>query len=573
MHRCLWLVLLVLAFLPARASDFELDVSSYFGEPVPATVPGMYAEIQNNTARTVRGRVEAVSGEQVIAWAELELPPHARRRTELRVTAQPPATGDLLAIKLLVDGKLAARDTLSSDWFNSPVLVLSPKLSLVGLYKAYEAHHNIGGSTRAVVTAPESGRAYQGARLIIVHDAAGLALNEAQMLALASFVREGGEVLFIANQDPAEYRGTPLEGIFPLTPSGIKTLAAGYTVVTGTVPSGDKVVVKREGAPLLISGSRGLGRVYLITAEALTPSLLGEKTTFSLFDRLAMAERQDSRWQPQDLWGISHEDRLKFSTIALGLGLYFLAAGPLNFFFLRDRHRRVWVLLTLPLLSLTFSGLVLLYSSYARGFEPRLTQFGLLRLESGERLGLYEATIFLDSLWEGKFTLECGPEADLTSDDSYFIDPSAPRVTPFGLSDGRAELRDLALNAWSGTSLRLTQTLLLQGPIHLELQPVNGRMLGTLDNASGWTLEGCQIYHQGQRTSVFSLPPGQLAVDMPLGGAALTGNAVRDTMRSSVGLDPQSVYLTGFLPSSPDSLSTPGVQRRIDLTLVAVKGR
>ncbi len=576
MHRCLWLVLLLLAVLPVQAaSDWDLKVGSYFGKPVPVGVPGVYAEILNNTARTARGRVEVYSGETRVAWAELELPPATRRRTELRMNGSAARGGtDRLEVRLLVGDAVVAREHIESAWFNTPTLVLSPRESLVQLLNAYQTHNNQAGTTRAVELAPESPRPYQGAALIVLHDAAGLALSDVQMIALAAYVREGGDLLFIANQDPAEYRGTPLESLFPLSPEGVRELSGGYTVLTGTVSPNDNVLVKREGVPLMISGNRGLGRVHLITAEMVSPQLLGEKSTFALIDRLAVAGNDYSRWQPQELWGISHEDRLKFSSIALGLGLYFVAAGPLNFFFLRQRHRRVWALVTLPVLAVLFSGLVLLYTAHTRGFQPRLQQYGLLRLESGQKLGLYESTVFLDSLWEGKFTLECSPEADLNGGNYYPWDGTEVDATEMGLSDGRLQLRNLSLNAWSGTALSLSESETLRGPIELDVTWSSSQVVGTLRNRSGLTLQDCQLFYNGKKTRLFPLPPGDTPVKLELlPEASETGDGTRDILRGSVALGGKAIYLTGFLPHSLDPLTASSIQRRTDLTLVAVRRR
>lgn len=569
MRRCSWLLLVLLAWLPAPAADFELKVGAYFGEPVPISTPGLYAEVRNNTGQAARGRIEVRTEDRAVAWAELDLPPGTTRRTDLRLVGYARSTTDRMEVVLLVDSRPVARHMVTSAWFNTPTLVLSPKGSLVGLFNAYEAHMNQAGTTRAVIQAPESARSYQGATRVVLHDGAGLALNQAQMQALSSFVREGGELFFVASQDPAEYRGTPLESLYPLRPEGVRLLAAGYSVVTGAVLPGDKVLVKREDTPLLISGSRGLGRVCLVTAEMLTPSLLGEKTTFALLDRTVQADSDYSRWQPQELWGISHQDRLRFNTIALGLGLYFLAAGPLNFYFLRQRRRRVWALITLPVLALSFSALVLLYNAKTHGFEPRLQQFGLLRLESGQPLALYESTIFLDSLWEGKFSLDFSADADLSAATYYPPDEGFA----LGLVNGRQELRNLSLNAWSGAALFLVEAHPLSGPIVLDLQVENGLATGTIHNRSDLTLEDCELYQGGKRTALFRLPPGDLEVHFPLSDRPHPLAPPRSTLRSSVGLGGKALYLTGFLPSSPDPVTSTQVSRRGDLTLVAVRKR
>lgn len=569
MRRCSWLLLVLLAWLPAPAADFDLKVGAYFGEPVPLATPGLYAEVQNNTGQAARGRIEVISEDRQVGWAELDLPPGTRRRTDLRLAGYPRSTTDRMEVVLLVDARPVARRTVTSAWFNTPTLVLSPKASLVGLFNAYEAHMNQAGTTRAVVQAPESSRSYQGAVRVILHDGAALALSQAQMQALSAYVREGGELLFVANQDPAEYRGTPLESLYPLRPEGVRLLSDGYSVVTGTVPSGDKVLVKREGSPLLIAGNRGLGRVYLVTAEMLTPSLLGEKTTFALIDRMAQGDSDYSRWQPQELWGISHQERLRFNSIALGLGLYFLAAGPLNFYFLRQRQRRVWALITLPVLALSFSALVLLYNAKTHGFQPRLQQFGLLRLESGQPLGLYESTIFLDSLWEGKFTLDFSAEADLSAATYYPPDDGFA----LGLVNGRQQLRNLSLNAWSGVALFLVEARPISGPITLDLRVENGVVLGTVHNQSDLTLEDCELYQGGKRTGPFRLPPGDREVHFPLGDRPHSLAPPRGTLRSSVGLGGKALYMTGFLPRSLDPVTSSQVDRRGDLTLVAVRKR
>ncbi|MCE7874696.1 hypothetical protein DYH09_30605 [bacterium CPR1] len=557
--------------MPAGAAgDFELKVDSYFGQPVPVGTPGLYAEISNQTGKSVQGRLEARFPDGELAgWVELELPAGSRRHTDLRLSLQPRHDRLKLDFKLLVEGRLRAVQSLEIRYLSNATLVLSPEPSLLGLVNAHELRVNQLATSRAVLRAPESSRAYLGASRVVLHDRARLALSELQMAALADFARSGGELVFIASGDPNEYRGTPLEAFFPMRPRKAVKLKAGYELLTGSLRSGDAVLVMREGHPLMIVAGRGLGRVYLITAEMTRPQLLGEKTSFALLDRMfAGGPNEWPRWQPQELWGLSHADRIRYPAIALALGSYFLAAGPLNFWFLRKRQRRVWALVTLPLLSLTFSALIVLYTAQTRGFEPRLEQFGLLRLESGQIRGLYEATIFLDTLWEGRYTLECGAEADLNAAGSYYgEDLIAPET---GLCNGRLEMRDLRLNAWSGTTLLLTESCPLPGPITLELERQGGRLVGHVQNDSGLTLQECQFSDRGLASELFRLEPGRKSIAMALSKAhprdvSDQRRVLRDTIHRGGGL-----WLTGFLAQSPDPVTCQGVGRRHDHSLIAV---
>ncbi|GMU52779.1 MAG: hypothetical protein AMXMBFR33_19250 [Candidatus Xenobia bacterium] len=557
--------------MPAGAADdFELRVDSYFGQPVSVGTPGLYAEVSNQTGRTVQGRLEARFPDGELAgWVELELPAGSRRHTDLRVNLQPRHDRLKLELKLLVEGKLRAVQSLELRYLSNATLVLSPEPSLLGLVNAHELRVNHLATSRAVLRAPESARAYLGASRVVLHDRARLALSELQMAALADFARSGGELVFIATSDPNEYRGTPLEAFFPLQPVRTVTLKAGYELLTGNVLSGGTVLVKREGHPLMIAAGRGLGRVYLITAEMTRPQLLGEKTSFALLDRIFMGGPNDwPRWQPQELWGLSHADRIRYPAIALALGGYFLAAGPLNFWFLRKRQRRVWALLTLPLLSLTFSALIVLYTAQTRGFEPRLEQFGLLRLESGQNRGLYEATVFLDTLWEGTYTLECGAEADLSAAGSYYGEDLIASGT--GLCNGRLEMRDLKLNAWSGTTLLLTESRPLPGPVTLVLERQGDRLVGYVQNDSGLTLEECQFSDRGLASEFFRLEPGRKSIAMALSKApprdpSEQRRVLLDTVHRGGGL-----WLTGFLAQSPDPVTGQGVGRRRDENILAV---
>lgn len=566
-----WLLLVCLVSMPARAADdFELKVDSYFGQPVSVGTPGLYAEVTNQTTRTVQGRLEARFPDGELAgWVELELPAGSRRHSDLRLSLQPRHDRLKLDFRLLVEGKLRAVESLELRYLSNATLVLSPEPGLLGLINAHELLVNQLATSRAVLRAPESARAYAGASRVVVHDRARLALSELQMAALADFARSGGELMFIATSDPNEYRGTPLDAFFPMRPEKAVTLQAGYELLSGSVRPGDNVLVKREGHPLMVAGGRGLGRAYLISAEMTRPQLLGEKTTFALLDRIFVGTPNDwPRWQPQELWGLSHADRIRYPAIALALGCYFLAAGPLNFWFLRNRQRRVWALLTLPLLSLTFSALIVLYTAQTRGFEPRLEQFGLLRLESGESRGLYEASVFLDTLWEGSYTLECGAEADLSAAGSYYGESLVSSGT--GLRNGRLQMRDLKLNAWSGTTLLLTESCPLPGPITLELARQGDRLVGHVQNDSGLTLVECQFSDRGLASEFFRLEPGRRAISMalfksPPRDSADQHRVLRDTVHRGGGL-----WLIGFVSESPDPVSGPGVGRRRDHNLLAV---
>jgi len=101
--------------------------------------------------------------------------------------------------------------------------------------------------------------------------------------------------------------------------------------------------------------------------------------------------------------------------IVVLVGLYVLCVGPLNYLFLRDYRRRVWLVLTTPLVALVFVVVVAAVGVLGRGFSALTLQMTFLTL-CGDVESAYQRSYV--GVWcpaSGSF--------DLASGVDYFVQP------------------------------------------------------------------------------------------------------------------------------------------------------
>ena len=513
----LWLWL---ASLPvAAAAEIEMQArpalgrNVRFGDPVPVSVQ----LFNRGPACTLRIRARPIhqsgrtSQDLPHAEATTELAPGARKRIPLLV---PPLRGSSEIEVLAWEGhRQVARNTLPLDITYSKsrnTVVLTPEPGAFAWLAAQTWDDSQQAETLTVnevpaETFPEEAAGLAGVQFLVLHDLSRLPLSAAAQGAMADWVRSGGRLLVFATPDPAEFRGSPLEALLPIRPTGTDT-AEGLPVLTGPLDQG-LVVQSRGGLPLLTVAPRVAGVAGLIGTPLPSTDILGSVATRNLLHAFTSAcDLLERRFPdlPEDLDLLTAPPELEPPNLALvgwAMLTYVVVVGPVNWLFLRRIDRMLAVFLTVPALAGSFAALTFLGGWMIRGSDLLLLEAGQLALRSGQARAHWQGATALYSPRTTEYTLPFPLNLPLTEERAG--DPSHGPGFSLVL-DTRQELRHLQMRMWSMRRFRGQRAVLLRGAISLE--PEDGAV--RIWNASELDLRDCVTVFRNRTSAPFDVPAG-----------------------------------------------------------------
>lgn len=221
--------------------------------------------------------------------------------------------------------------------------------------------------------------------------AEGQSLEGPELQALEDWVYEGGQLLVAPGSRPLD-EDHPLSGLLPFLPKSqrrVRGAVAEFEPAGGEGSASLLTGVRREGAwvthaapdgtPVVLSWSRGRGRVSLLTAALRAPALGSEEVRAALFARAFAFDELQPRGAPRvdvleqsDLRPVRQgaEKEVDRAWIGLLVMAFLFVVGPLDYLLWRWRPgpRMTWITLTVS--SLGFSALAFLVGT--RGTGPGL---------------------------------------------------------------------------------------------------------------------------------------------------------------------------------------------------------
>ena len=497
---------------PALGGQYQLD---RMGDVVPVTVTVA------NRGDGCRLRIVAQPEAGGDPWAprdrrgeaEVDLPPGSRKRVDLLVPASYGASN--LIVTAWEGGEERTRRTVTLEPKYGQLqmaAVLSPDPGAYAWLASYRWPRGAGINPDEISVQrvpaedfPRAAAALKGLDLVVLHDLPGLALDPESQEALAGWVRQGGRLLVFASPDPAEFRGSPLESLLPLRPTGTATVE-GLPLLTGT-PDRARVAKTRGGLPLLLVGSRVAGAVGLVTTPLPTTDLLGSQATGQLLERFAKECRDLQAGFPELGDGttlLAAPPELKPPDLALVawflLG-YVVLVGPVNWVLLRRRDRMLRIFLTVPVLAGAFAFMAFTGGWMVRGDETLLLESGLLGLRSGDAGARWQGFSALYSPRPARYALRFPVDAATGEDDPGSTSPDRGYVLALG---EHLEFRNVGLGMWSMRRFRFQRPVLLRGP--LEVTARKGSV--EVANHSELALRDCRVLQAGKMSAAFELAPG-----------------------------------------------------------------
>jgi len=283
---------------------------------------------------------------------------------------------------------------------------------------------------------PSQADALEALSALIVHDADTGMLTQSQRDALRHWVERGG-LLIVTGGSYWQRTTAGLTDLLPIAVSKAQSIgrldalahmsAAPITgpvlVASGTVREG-VVRAAQDGVPLIVERSIGLGRVNFIAWDPAAEPLASWSGNAAIWSPIIQADSAGT-W----IGGVKYEGS---AIQALGtlpgaalpplwqicgfLLLYILAIGPLNYYALRRLNRRELAWLTVPLISLLFTGCAYLVGFQARGPIVTLHRLLVVQGQADQPQGQADALIGIFSPRRGTYDVQISPDALLKNE-------------------------------------------------------------------------------------------------------------------------------------------------------------
>lgn len=506
--------------------------------------------------RRVEVRTTITSGEgQATYIRPVELPHAARKQVTLYV--RPNSFSRYVTLRLFDGeqelGKRVVEVQPLSAWTLFVGVVADRVVPLPDVAAALEGPQREMKHVRfAAQELPDRAAGLRSLDALVLNDVDTSRLTPAQQQALAGWVQLGGRLIIGGGTGAAQTLAglpDPLRPVRVRDTRSVPTLAGLASLANGTpirVPgpfvvaeaeprAGAEVVAEQEGLPLVVQRRLGDGVVIFVALD-LGRSPFGEWGGAAAFwKRLVVDEHSLFPEGPPDMSRRDWEAGPMLSALTslpslelpavrwvlLLLLVYILLVGPLNYLVLRRRRRLEWAWVTIPLLTLAFSGLSYGIGYGLRGGEVILNALSIVEIPAPDSptaqvrtyVGLFSPTKRAYSL-QIPGDLLAGPLG------TRFGGPWGPPVRGGRITvvqDAPTTVRDLTVNQWS------MQTFMAEGaveaPVHLEaaLRYENGRLVGAVANTGTEPLRDAVVVFRNDFTRLGDLAPGERKeVTLPL---------------------------------------------------------
>ncbi len=199
------------------------------------------------------------------------------------------------------------------------------------------------------------------------------------------------------------------------------------------------------------------------------------------------------------------------------LGAYILLVGPVNYLVLKRLDRREWAWITMPVLILVFAVGAYAFGSLLRGSDVLVNQVAIVRGATGTTDGAAQVYVGVFSPSRGTYQVQIPGGALLSAPISGDVFGGDGNGSALDILQGDpARVRDLAVSFGSLRAIR-AETPAKVPLVESDLHVVDGRLTGTIKNASEVTLEQPAVVLGSTVVTLDDLPAGATAkVDQPI---------------------------------------------------------
>ncbi|MFH0962534.1 MAG: hypothetical protein V2A58_00830 [Planctomycetota bacterium] len=388
-----------------------------------------------------------------------------------------------------------------------------------------------------------------------------------QAEAIVDYVRQGGHLViavadgwqavaqsFLADLVPAELAGSFLGGSLPAL--GAFGAPTGPIVLARMSSVSGKVLMDAAGAPVVVRGELGLGRVTLIAfdptkapfadlkrREAFWADILGLDADVSKDERRGREDVSGMLLRPlNDFPGFKP---INFVFVGIFLAVYVILIGPVDYFLLKRLRKMHWTWITFPSIAVGASALAFLALSTGRVTGLNGNTVSIVSASAGgdEIAGLTFATVLSPSQTRYSVGIE-GARASIAPRE---FDPlmRTPGAGPgWGASQcyvspaGR-RIDELLIRIWSAQTFeacwRAPAPALPRAKLSLD---PSGRLVGEITNDTPYTLSDVTLIHGDSAWRLDGAMPPDKTVKLGPDGPRP---------------QPLSQYAAGLAPSPNDS--------------------
>ncbi|MBI2864464.1 MAG: hypothetical protein HYX94_07870 [Chloroflexi bacterium] len=534
MLRFALLLSLILAIVPA-ASVASADRSSTITMEIEAGFDGYYkigewfpvAVTLSNNGPDVEGKVwlevaDEMGGKTRYARS-LSLPSRSRKRVHLFAFS----TGFLRDVEVNLE---AGGEAHSSS--NATLRPLQPNDFLVGVISGDPTTGNflsgaklpsspgqgegrISVARTSLSQIPPRSQAIRSLDVLIFNDISTAELGEEQRQAIEGWVSAGGTLL-VGGGAGGEKTVAGLKSLLSFRLSGARSLqsASGLEVLAGTrisafgpflasvagEPGRGTVMAAQDGVPLVIQRGLGQGRVVFLAFDISLPPLNSWLEDGLLWKRLlvsgsssasasSMSKRTGAAFGMQNaLTNIPSMDLPSVVYLGIFLLVYILAIGPVNYLVLRRIDRREWAWVTIPALTLLFTGAAYTIGFGAKGGDIIVHEVAVLRSSYDASSASVESYIGVFSPARRTYQLEVGSEALLS--ESWRPGPAGIASQLEILQGDPGQIKNVNVNAWAMQPFLAEGFVGIEGSeVRSDLRVDGDRIRGKLINATGENLE------------------------------------------------------------------------------------
>ena len=473
--------------------------------------------------------------------------------------AQPSIFGRDLGVALVSDAATIASAKVpitTHDPYQSVIGVVAEEPGpLVAAINAALADPRV--ATPAVVSLtpadlPARVEAWSAIDRLVWQDVDTAQLEPEQLAALRTWLGLGGRLVILGGSTGATTLGSLPDDLLPFRPTGtvdaspedVEALIGGAVELERSLPGlGGTLlagtVLGRSG-DLVIAAERsiGQGRTTIIGIDPTADGIGGTPAAQALWRRampLAFSAIINPLTLPDDSSIVGALNNLPavglppLDQLAALLIAYIVLVGPINYLVLRRLDRREWAWVTMPLLIVIFSVGAFGLGRALKGSDSIVNTITIVRGAAGADSGLGQVYIGVYSPGRRTFDVSVGGGALLSNPIS--VQQQGLGAAPLDILLGDpARVRGYAVSFGVLRGFR-AETALPVPEVEAALTLLDGRLQGTVTNASAERLEDAAVVYGGSLAKIGDLAPGASArVDLQLGTNQAFGGGLSDRM-------------------------------------------
>jgi hypothetical protein len=504
-------------------ADAALGGHFKFGEWLP-----VWAEIENDgAAREIEVQVRVAGTWGATTYARpVSLPAGAHKRVAVYVL--PNNYSRALEVQIVEDGaSLLARQVevhahLNSDYLVGIVARERGALALVANAQLKGVDRAVSIIDLALDRLPDRAEGLQSLDSLILNDVDTSTLSAEQRVALEAWVRHGGRLVLGGGAGAARVVSGLPEALVPLRAEQVVELQAlpglesyvpgqpvrvsGPFVAAAGEALGGRALATQDGVALLQERSVGQGRVDASALDLAASPFDAWAGAMPFWGQLLLADAAYASNLPPDMsarqmvsgqmsYALTNLPSLTLPSVkwlALLLGAYVLLVGPANYLLLRARGKLHWAWLTIPAITVLFSGGAFGLGYAMRGTDLILNEVAIVTLEGD---GAARATTYVGLFSPAQRSYEIEVRG------GGLLSPLNPESDPFASSGSGgggetaflqgtpARVRGLAVNQWSMQTFMSEDAWADTGRIEARIELDGDALVGTARNATRYDLK------------------------------------------------------------------------------------